>query len=136
LYPETPGAAASLLAERLELGDDFEVLGSAGVALRLNQAIQAQAVALDAEDRQPPAVREQGLVGAAARDLAQDVLVAGAGDEGEIEPSLDGLRVPAEGQSGRRATEVRCERLEHSGEARDIFRSPAIDDVQILGEPS
>jgi hypothetical protein len=52
------GLAASLLAERLELGDHFEVLGAAGVSLRLNEAIQAQAVAFDAKDGQLPAVRD------------------------------------------------------------------------------
>src|SRR5258706_14151075 len=90
--------AASLLAERLELGDGFEVLGTAGVSFGLDQAIQAQAVALDTKDGQLPTVGEQSVVGAPARDLSQDVQWAGAGDESEIEPSLDGLRVPPEGQ--------------------------------------
>jgi hypothetical protein len=63
-------ALAAFLADGFELGDGLEVLGPAGGALHLDQLVELQTAAAQAEHLELTAVRKERLVSSASRDLA------------------------------------------------------------------
>src|SRR5262245_5696613 len=92
----TLSRAATLFEERFQLGDRFEVLGPSRRALDLDQRLEAEAAAVDSVDLPGHTVGEQLRVRASADDLAKHVHIPDVRGQREVQPALDGLRVPAE----------------------------------------
>ncbi len=67
---------APLFEQRLQLGNDFEILGPTGGALELDERFKRDETARHTEDVQFLGGRQQLLVAAAASDFAKEVQVA------------------------------------------------------------
>jgi len=101
-------SAPTLFTQGLQLRDDLQILWLAGGALDVDEAVEAQAEALDAEGADANGVGEEVFVSAAG-DLAQQAQVAQGGRQSEVQAALDGSRIEVKGQTGRRSAQVGSE---------------------------
>jgi len=124
--------ARALLAQGLKLGDGFEVFHPACSPFDTDEAIQAQALALEPEHGKRLAVGKQIFVVAAASDFAEEVEITQGGRQGEVETPVKRLRVPAKRQSGRGTARIGRIGGECRSEAGDVVGSAPVGDVEIL----
>src|SRR5262249_6441036 len=107
---------APLRPEALELGHRLQVLRPARGPFDGYELLQAEAAAGDPEGLHLDRGAEEVLVASAPDDLSEDVDVAEARRQGEVQPSLDRRLVPAERQPAGGAAKVGRERGESGDE--------------------
>src|SRR5690242_15225204 len=95
-----------ILGNRFELSDRFEIFGPSGGALDRNQFRQVQATALTIEERDDDRERQQLLVRASARDLAQKVDESQRRRQRKVDAEFERTFVPLKRQPGRSAARV------------------------------
>src|SRR3990172_9898893 len=69
------------LENRLEFGDDLEVLGAACCALDVDEVLEPETVTGDPEHLDADRMRQEVLIGTAADDLAEKIEIAQVGGQ-------------------------------------------------------
>ncbi len=91
----------ALITQRLQLGDGLQISRATGRPLDLDQPVQAQTSASDAEQRELNGIALEILVPTAAYDFAEEIQRSQIGDQGEIEATFDRVAIQAKGKTGR-----------------------------------
>lgn len=91
----------ALITQRLQLGDSLQISRATGRPLDLDQPVQAQTSASDAEQRELNGIALEILVPTAAYDFAEEIQRSQIGDQGEIEATFDRVAIQAKGKTGR-----------------------------------
>src|SRR5581483_6239062 len=105
LLPQT-GSGLFLFQESLEFGHGLEVLGAACRAFEADERRKVDAPELDAKCFDHESVGQKFAITAAPDNFAEQVQIAEAGCEGEIEAVAEGREVEFEREAGRRAPQI------------------------------
>src|SRR6202008_2526708 len=132
----SPGPAIlPSVADRLQLGNGLEVLGTARGTFHLDQAVEAEEPAVDAECTNDEARVQPRPIRATADDLAENVEIPDVGRQGEVEAALDGRGIPSEGEARWSAPQVWVIGRQGQDETTDVVRGAAIHDVEVECRP-
>src|SRR5437867_3772864 len=104
-------------------------------ALDLDELVERQTAAFDAEHADAQGRTGEVVVAAATRDLPEQIHVADVRRQREVEATLDRRGIPAKRQSGRRPTEVGMVRRQGQHQSVDVLGRSAIDGVDVHGQP-
>jgi hypothetical protein len=122
------------VSERFQLRDRLEIAGAAGGPLRGDQPWKIEASATVAKQVDLDGMRQQIIVRAAARDIAEDIDVSDLGGEREVQPRAHRGDGPLEREAGRRAAKVWAMLAERADKPLDVLVGPFVDDVDVLCE--
>ena len=122
----------SLFGNRLELGDRLEVFDTPRCAFDLNETLEREAAALDAEHGDNHRVGQKLIVPAAVRDFAQEIDVTGGRDKREVQAVRDRLGVPPERQAGGSAAQVGLQRREGFDQTLDVLGCSRVEYIDIV----
>jgi hypothetical protein len=89
-----------LIAQRLQLGDGLQISRATGRPLDLDQPVQVQTSAGDAEQRELNGIVLEILVPTAAYDFAEEIQRSQIGDQSEIEATFDRVAIQAKWKTG------------------------------------
>ena len=113
-------SAINLVRDGLELGERLEVARPPRGAFDSDQHRQVEAEHVAVEDAHGMRVRAQLIEAAAAGDLSEQVDVPEGGRQREVEASREGVVIPVERQSARRASEIWLEGAKGRHDSREI----------------
>ena len=122
----------SLFGNRFELGDRLEVFDTPRCAFDLNETLEREAAALDAENGDNHRVGQKLTVPAAVRDFAQQIDITGGRNKREVQAVRDRLGVPPERQAGRSAAQVGLKRGKGFDQALDVSGCSRVEDVDVV----
>ena len=81
------------LTDRFQLGQCIEIFGAAGRAFDLDQSGQGDASTGDAEYVDFNRMRKEVFIAPTSGNLSQQIQGTYVGDQGEVEPSAEGLDI-------------------------------------------